>query len=264
MVVGVHLDHVRAGRDLVARRTRHLVGAADLFRALRDGDAGFEPLRPVCAARDIGLGRNEQARAGDDALVDRLLEPDVGIAGALGAEVALGGEAGVERALGVDHGARGPECQRLVQDLVVPLGLIVRVQKQMRVAFDHAGDKGGARKLDHLRSRRSNDVETGRDNPVALYDDLPAGMRVRVHAVEHLRGFEHDRAVRLRGGGRGDTGNCCGHGNDETHRTLPGCPQPKPKGAKPPRARKLAKLALRARGRRNAVAIAGPRGSLAW
>ena len=95
MIIGVEFDDVGAGRDLVAHGADGLVDAGDFLRALRDGDARLEALGAVGAARDDRLGRDQQARAGDDALVDRLLQPDVGEARAFGAEVALGGEAGI-------------------------------------------------------------------------------------------------------------------------------------------------------------------------
>ena len=46
VVVGVHLDDVGAGGDLVAHRAGHLVGAADLLGALRNMDARLEALGP--------------------------------------------------------------------------------------------------------------------------------------------------------------------------------------------------------------------------
>ena len=192
MVVGVHLDDVGAGGDLVARRPGHLVGAADFLGALRDVHARLEALGAVGAARDVRLGRDEQARAGDDALVDRLLEPDVGIARALGAEVALGGEAGLERLVGVDHGAGGAQRERLVQHLIVPLGLVVRVEEEVRMALDHAGHQGRARKVDRARAGGSGEVRADRRDPVALDQHRPAFMRCRIDPVEHPRGAEEE------------------------------------------------------------------------
>ena len=91
--------------NLVADRAYDLVDPGDFLRALGNGEAGFEPLGPIGAAGDDRLGCHQQAGAGDDALVDRLFEPDVGEACALGAEIALGREAGFERDASVDHGA---------------------------------------------------------------------------------------------------------------------------------------------------------------
>ena len=142
MIIGVEFDDVRARRDLVANRADRLVDPGDFLRALR---ALRRPARSpwaVGAARDDRPGRDEQARAGDDALVDRLLEADVGKAGAFGAEVALGGEAGIERALGVDDRARGAQRERLVQHLIVPQGLVVGMEEEVRMALDHPGHAG--------------------------------------------------------------------------------------------------------------------------
>ena len=118
-------------------------------------NAGLEALGAVGAAGDDRLGRDEQARAGDDALVDRLLEPDVGEARALGAEVALGGEAGLERSLGLDDGAGGAQRERLVQHLIVPQRLVVGVEEEVRMALDHAGHQGGAGQVDRFARRRA-------------------------------------------------------------------------------------------------------------
>ena len=85
--------------DLVADGADGLVDAGDFLRALRDGNAGLEALGTVGAAGDDCFGRDEQARAGDDTLVDGLLEPDIGEARPFGAEVAFGSEAGFESLL---------------------------------------------------------------------------------------------------------------------------------------------------------------------
>jgi hypothetical protein len=62
----------------------------------------------------------EQPRTGDDALIHGLLEPDVGVAGAFGAEVAERREAGHQRGSQVIHCPRCAERQRFVEHLVVP------------------------------------------------------------------------------------------------------------------------------------------------
>ena len=158
MIVGVEFDDRRRpqrpgrGRRGWSRRRRPLPA--------RPAGSGrpAQALRAVGAAGDDRLGRDEQARAGDDALVDRLLEADVGEARALGAEIALGGEAGIERALGVDDRAGGAERERLVKHLIVPQRLIVGVQEEVRVALDHARASAscrGAGRLARPRSSRS-------------------------------------------------------------------------------------------------------------
>ena len=174
MIIGVEFDDVGAGRDLVADGADGFVDTRNFLRALRDGNAGLEALGSVSAARDDRLGRNQQARTGDDALVDRLLETDVGEARAFGAEVALGGEAGIERALGLDDGAGGAQRERLVQHLIVPQGLIVGMQEQVRMALDHAGHEGRARKVDRSSAGRRGEVRTGGGDVVAVDEDRPA------------------------------------------------------------------------------------------
>ena len=153
-------------------------------------DARFKALRPISAARDIGLRRDQHPRAGDDPLVDRLLDADVGIARPLGAEVALGGEAGVERLARMHHGAGGAYRQWLVQHLIVPLGLVARTEEQVRMALDQARREGFAGQLNHPGARRNAEVRAGRRDPVALDQHRPALVRLRVHPVEDAGGAE--------------------------------------------------------------------------
>ena len=179
--------------DLVAHRADGLVDPGDFLRALGHGDAGLEALGAVGAARDDRPGRDQQARAGDDALVDRLLEADVGEAGAFGAEVALGGEAGIERPLGLDDRAGGAQRERLVQHLIVPQGLVVGVEEEVRMALDHAGHQGRAGQVDDPGAGGRGEVGPGRGDPVAVDQHRPAFVRARIDAVEHPRGAEEDR-----------------------------------------------------------------------
>jgi hypothetical protein len=65
-----------------------------------------------------------------------------------GAEVALGRETSLQRPLGLDDGARGAQRQRLVEHLIVPQGLVVWVEEEVRVALDQAGHQGCAGKVD--------------------------------------------------------------------------------------------------------------------
>ncbi len=72
MIIGVEFDEVGAAGDLVADGADRLVDAGDFLRALGDDEAGLIALGAVGAARDDGLGRDQQARTRHDALVDRL------------------------------------------------------------------------------------------------------------------------------------------------------------------------------------------------
>ena len=73
--------------------------AIRLFGALRNVPFRGEAFGGVGAGGDDGLRRSQQSRALDDAFAEGLLEVDIGVAGAFGAQVADGGEAGAQMAL---------------------------------------------------------------------------------------------------------------------------------------------------------------------
>jgi hypothetical protein len=83
-VVRVQLDHVGAAPDLPAHRTHERVGTVGLLGALRHLPARVEPPGPVAPRGDDGARGDEQPRTRHDPLVDRLLDPDVGVGRALG------------------------------------------------------------------------------------------------------------------------------------------------------------------------------------
>ena len=133
-------------------------------------------------------------------LLDRLLDPHVAAARALGAEVADRGEPCQERVTGVHDGAGGAEREWLLQHLLVPERFVVRVQEQVRVRVDEPRQHRHVRQVDRQRIRwagrwrrsarppRSRSLAPGRPTPVEL------------GAVEHRRWPQHhDRpAVRCR------------------------------------------------------------------
>src|SRR5438105_11106515 len=94
----VDLDPVGALLELLAGRLARLDRAVDELRSLGHVDLGSISLQRIAAGSGDGAGRGEDARAGDVAAVDRLLDSDVAIAGALGLDVAAGGEALLQRA----------------------------------------------------------------------------------------------------------------------------------------------------------------------
>ena len=107
-VVGVHLDPVGAVPGLLAHGANHLGDAARLLRALRRAaQSGAQPARrrTVAGGGHDGARRHEQARAGDQALLDGALQRDVGVPRALGAQVAQRGEAGQQRGARLHAGA---------------------------------------------------------------------------------------------------------------------------------------------------------------
>src|SRR5207253_5761285 len=91
------LDPLRALADLAAYYAFHRFDAVRLFGALRHVPFRRVPFRSIAAGGDNGARRDEHPRTGDDSLIDRLLETDVGVAGALRAEIADRREAGHER-----------------------------------------------------------------------------------------------------------------------------------------------------------------------
>ena len=149
-VVAVELDPIGAVADLVADHADERVDAVGLLGALGHAEFEREALGRVAAGGDDGARGGEHARAGNDALIDGLLELDIGVAGALGAEVAHGGEAGHQGGAQMIDGAGGAQGEALVHHLVVPRGLVVGVEQNVRVAFDQAGQQGRAGQVDHL------------------------------------------------------------------------------------------------------------------
>jgi hypothetical protein len=68
---------------------------------------------------------------GNDSLIDRLLEADVGVAGAFRSEIAHRREPRQQCGAGVIHRARNAQREILVQNLIVPRRFVVRVQQQV-------------------------------------------------------------------------------------------------------------------------------------
>ena len=104
-----------------------------------------KPFGAYSPVTTIAFVDDPHARTGNDALIDRLLEPDVGVAGALGAEIAHAREAGQQLRARMVHRARDAQRERLVEHLIVPRRLVVRMQQQMRVPFDQAREAASCR-----------------------------------------------------------------------------------------------------------------------
>jgi hypothetical protein len=149
------------------------------------------------------LGRDVEPGARHDPLVDRRFQPDIGIARAFGAEVALAGEAGEQCRLGARHRARSAQRKRLVQHLIVPAGLVIRMEEQVSVPLDHPRHQRLAGQVDDLGVGGRGQVRPDRGDAVALDQNLPAGMRLAVHPVEYARGLQQHRLLRRLGGGEG-------------------------------------------------------------
>src|SRR5882724_4986482 len=95
----VDFDPVGAVLELLARGLTRLDRAIDQLSSFWDVDFWRIALERVTTGRGDGAGDDEQARAGDDALVHGLLDTNVAIACAFGFQIAQGGEALIERAL---------------------------------------------------------------------------------------------------------------------------------------------------------------------
>ena len=195
-IVGVELDPVGAFPDLAADDACHRVDAVGLFGALRDVPFGRIALRAVAPGGDDGAGRHQHARTGNDALIDRLLQADIGVPGAFRAQIANGREARQQRVAQVVHRARRPERQRLVRHLIVPGGFVVRMEQDVRVTFDQARRQRRAGQIDDARAGGGRaGVSAGRVDPVAFDPHRPP--LVHRLAVEDARRL-HDRHCRRR------------------------------------------------------------------
>src|ERR1700730_12948875 len=115
------------------------VRAVGFFRTLRNTDARLESLRSVGTCCDQGASCYEHPRAWNNALVDRLLEADIGIACAFCAKVPDRREAGHQCCLRGDGGSRSSQGERLVKHLVIPGCFVVGVEEQVGMALDEAG-----------------------------------------------------------------------------------------------------------------------------
>src|SRR5437773_588661 len=135
-VVGVNLDPIGAFPDLIPKPNQVL--AIGLFGALRHAPLRSKTLRAIAAGRNDGARDHEHSRPRDDALLDGLLETDICIAGTLGSKVANRCEAGHQRAAQMVRRTCNAQRKSLECILIVPRGLTVRMQQDMRMPFDQA------------------------------------------------------------------------------------------------------------------------------
>jgi hypothetical protein len=199
-IIGIELHHVGAAADLMTRRDRD-PGTVRLLRAER-GESRVGELRAIGAGRDDRAGRDQHARPRHDAARDRVAQPDVGIARALGAEIAHGGEARHQSGARGGDGARGAQRQRLAQHLIVPARFVIGMEEEVRMALDHPRHQGRARQVHDAGPGRRGKVRPRRLDPVAAHQHLPALVRRGIHPVEDPRRAKQDERFgpRLRGG----------------------------------------------------------------
>ena len=176
-IVGVQLDDVGAGRDLAANRT-HDVFAARFLGALRHFDARLESFRSVRAGRHDRARGDEHPRAGDDSLVDCLLQADIGITSAFRAEIAHRRESCHQRRMRCVYRAHGAQRDGFVQHLIVPTRLVIRMQEQMTVTLDQARNERRVGKSDFACSGVGH-VAAGSDDAIAFDEHAPADVHPR-------------------------------------------------------------------------------------
>ena len=153
---GHELDDGGAVLDLPAHRLAALVGA--VADAALDALGGHAVGRKrigvrVTAARADGVEGKDHPRPGHGAALDGVVQAEVDELG--GAQVADGGEARVERAPGVLGGVLrllGGPAQEDVHLVAVPA--LPRLEGDVRVRVDEAGQKRGVAEVDDLRARR--------------------------------------------------------------------------------------------------------------
>ena len=136
--------------------------------------SGAIALRAVAAGRHHRRPGHDHARAGHDALVDRPLETDIGIAGAFGAEIAHRRDAGHQRVARVIDRTGDAIRERFARHLIVPRRLVVGMQQQMRVPFDQPRHQRRARQRDRSCTGRRRTRRPGRLDAIAPHDDDPA------------------------------------------------------------------------------------------
>ena len=112
----------------------------------------------------------------------RLLEPDVGVPRALGAEIAHRREAR-EQVSRADSSRAQREKSTARGDLIVPWRFVVRMEQEVRMPFDHAGDQGRAGQCNGICIDRSVHIRRGSDGVDLLtaneYD--PTVVQLRKH-----------------------------------------------------------------------------------
>jgi hypothetical protein len=182
-----------------SRTTREAIDAVGFLGALRHAPLEREPLRCVTPGCDDRPGRDEHARTWNDALIHRLLELDVSVLRALGAEIPDGREAGEECLAQMVGGTGDAQREAFVRDLVVPGRLAIGVQQHMRMAFDEPGRERRARQIDDRRAcdRRACDCVSRSDRVDPIEVDAHGPPVVYRVAVEDACRLQDDaRALR--------------------------------------------------------------------
>ena len=204
-VVGVDLDPVGTGGDLLAHGLAHLDRPVDHLRPLRDLPARIEAGRAVGAGGDQGAGGGEDARSRDHALRDRVPQDTSAKPAPSVPRSRTVVNPASSVASGRHHGADRPQLERLLEHLVVPGGLVVGVEEEMRVHLDQAGDQGQPREVDLPRSGRRLEGAGGADrgDPAVLDQHVAAVEQAVAGGIEDPRaGQQEGSRCRRRGEGQ--------------------------------------------------------------
>ncbi len=162
---------------------------ARLDRAVNDLDAlGQSQLgrvvfqRVPSGSRDRARG-DQQARAGNKAAVNGLLDADIAIAGSLGLDISQRRKTLLQGTAYGNRRARRSQRSRILQDVdvVSPFGGVFSLQKNVGVGVDQAGKNGSFRKINDGGAGwnlRAGGVGNAVDAVPADDDDLLAPRRV--------------------------------------------------------------------------------------
>ncbi len=119
----------------------------------------------VAAENVDGIAADAKARAGNEALIDRIAHGGVGGARAFGSHVALGREAGHQIGTRGERGSDGALRDGFLNGLQI---LGAGMQEQVHVGVDQAGKQGGVAEIDDLRAGRMRDRTANGGDALAL------------------------------------------------------------------------------------------------
>ena len=159
--------------------------------------------------------------------LDGLLQPDVGVAGALGAQIAHRREAGHRAWRAGDCVARATrQRERLVQHLVVPGGLVVGVQQQVRMALDQARHRASCPAAPRARRPRAASAWPPARQPRCVRPRTTTAQPSCIAVPSNTRARLQQAGRRRRLGGADERDGKCGEGDEDKgagwHRGTPG------------------------------------------
>jgi hypothetical protein len=189
-IVGIDVDDICSPPDLVANDAGELIESIGSFRAEGYRNVVGKAFRALATGGHHCLTGHDHARPLDDAFFDGFLQSDVDVAGAFRAKIMDGDEAGTNRFSCMDAPSNGALGVRFFEHLVVPVGFVVRVEQEVAVTFNHAGQEGAVGEVE--RGAACGDIDVlldvkGRDLIVQKEDDLAF---LKILAVEYAGGAD--------------------------------------------------------------------------